>query len=91
MFPAGNKAKRFLSVNHTRKTIYHHSFLIIIKFVAHCNLNSDLWDLTELLKIMNLELTAGENCEDNSDRITNNEKFMSENCLGFTSALCSQP
>ena len=61
-----------------------------LKLVASRNLSSDLWDLTELLKIMKLEITARENCEYNSDRIGKNDNFMSEDCLGSASALCSQ-
>ena len=39
---------------------------------------------------MKLEITARENCEYNSDRIGKNDNFMSEDCLGSASALCSQ-
>ena len=48
------------------------------KLVASRNLSSDLWDLTELVKIMNLEITARENCECNSDHIGKNDNFMSK-------------
>ena len=51
-----------------------------LKLVAIRNLSSDLWDLTELLKIMKLEITARENCEYTSDRIGKNNNFMSEDC-----------
>ena len=61
-----------------------------LKLVASRNLSSDLWDLTELLKIRKLETTARENCEYNSDRIGQNDNFMSEDCLGSASALYSQ-
>ena len=40
---------------------------------------------------MKLEITAGENCEYNSDRINKNYNFMSEDCLGFASAFYCQP
>ena len=39
---------------------------------------------------MKLETTARENCEYNSDRIGQNDNFMSEDCLGSASALYSQ-
>ena len=61
-----------------------------LKLVASRNLSSDLWDRTELLKIMKLERTTRENCEYNSDRIGKNDNFMSEDCLGSASALYSQ-
>ena len=61
-----------------------------LKRVASGNLSSDLWDLTELLKIMKLEITAWENCEYNSDRIGKNNNFMSEDCFGSACALHSQ-
>ena len=61
-----------------------------LKLVASRNLSSDLWDLTELLKIIKLETTARENCEYNSDRIGQNDNFMSKDCLGSASALYSQ-
>lgn len=51
-----------------------------LKPVANHNLSSDLWDLTESLKIMKLEITAQENCEYNSDHIGKNNNFMSEDC-----------
>ena len=46
-----------------------------LKLVTSRNLSSDLWDLTELLKIMKLEITAREHCEYNSDRIGKNDNF----------------
>ena len=61
-----------------------------LKLVASRNLSSDLWDRTELLKIMKLERTTRENYEYNSDRIGKNDNFMSEDCLGSASALYSQ-
>ena len=60
------------------------------KLVASRNLSSALWDLTELLKIMKLEITARKNCEYNSDRIGNNNDFISEDCLGSACALYRQ-
>ena len=60
-----------------------------LKLVSH-NLSTDLWDLTELLKIIKLEITARDICEYNSDRISKNDNFMSEDCLGSASALYSQ-
>ena len=57
-----------------------------LQLVASRNLSSDLWDLTELLKIIKLEITARRNC----DRIGKNINFMSEGCLGFASAFYSQ-
>ena len=48
------------------------------KLVASRNLSSDLWDLTELVKIMSLEITARENCECNNDHIGKNDNFMSK-------------
>ena len=61
-----------------------------LKLAVSRNVSSDLWDLTELLKIIKLEITAREICEYNSDRIGKNDNFMSEDCLGSASALYSQ-
>ena len=61
-----------------------------LKLIVSRNLISDLWDLTELLKIIKLEITAREINEYNSDRIGKNDNFMSEDCLGSASALYSQ-
>ena len=36
MVPAGNKAKRLSSVNHTTKTNYHHHHQIMLKKVFWC-------------------------------------------------------
>ena len=58
-----------------------------LKLVACSNLISDLWDLTEFLEVMKLEVIASENCEYNIDRIGKNDNFMSEDCLGSASAL----
>ena len=52
-----------------------------LKLVVSRNLSSDLWDLTEFLKIVKLEITARENCEFNGNRIGKNDNFMSEDCL----------
>ena len=49
-----------------------------LKLVASRNLSSDLWDLSELVKIMKLEITARENCECNSDHTGKNDNFISE-------------
>ena len=40
-----------------------------LRLAASRNLSSDLWNLTELLKIMKLEITAREDYEYNSDRM----------------------
>ena len=61
-----------------------------LKLVVSCNLSSDLWDLTELLKIVKLEITARDNCEFNGNRIGKNDNFMSEDCLCSASSSYSQ-
>ena len=82
MVPARNKAMRISSVNHiTKKFII--IVIFIIKPVANRNLNSDLRDLTEILKGMKLEITARKNCKDNSDGIAKNDNFLSQDCLDF--------
>ena len=60
-----------------------------LKTVASQNLSSDLLNLTELLKIMKLEITAPENCDYNSDSIGKNDNFMSEDWLSLAPALYS--
>ena len=82
MVPAGNKAMRISSVNHTTKKFII-IVLFIIKPVANRNLNSDLRDLTEILKSMKLEITGRKNYEDNSDRIAKNDNFLPQDCLDF--------
>ena len=54
----------------------------LFKFVVSRNLSPDLWDLTELLKIMKLKITARKNCEYSSDHNAKNDNFMSQDCLG---------
>ena len=61
-----------------------------LKLDSSRNLSLDLWDLTGLLKIMKLEMTARENCGYNNDRTGKNNNFMFEDCLGSASALYSQ-
>ena len=52
MVPAGNKAKRFSSVNHTTKTIHHHHhYLIKVTFPIKFALSSKRhWHLSPLRK-----------------------------------------
>ena len=62
-----------------------------LNLVTSHNLSSNLWDLTGVLKILKLEITALEKCEYNSDRIDKIDNFMPEDCLGSATALYSQP